>query len=123
MPPLFNTAPATRHDIDRNVLMVTYVLYALGFFFGVSAIAGVIINHIKLGECEERFAYSHHRWLMRTFWFALLWFVVCSALTVVFIGFIGYGILTIWYIYRLVRGALALAEQRPLPMPADVRLP
>ena len=123
MTPLFNTTPATRHDIDRNVLLVTYVLYALGFFFGVSAIAGVIVNHIKLRECEDRFAYSHHRWLMRTFWFALLWFVVCSVLTVVFIGFIGYAILTVWYAYRLIRGALALAEHRALPMPASVRLP
>ncbi len=112
-------SPVTRNEVERNVLLVTYVLYGLGFFTLITAVAGVIINHIKLGECGDGVAYSHHRWLMRTFWFALLWFAVCTVLSFVAIGIIGFVILWLWCLYRIVRGALAFAERRPMPGPTS----
>lgn len=116
-PPQYRPAQATREEVERNVLLVTYILYGLGFFFVVTAIAGVIINHVKLRECEDTSAWSHHRWLMRTFWFALLWSLVCTALIPVVVGLVGYAVLWLWCLYRVVRGALAFAEHRPMPVP------
>lgn len=108
---------AAREHSERNVLLIVYVLYGLGCFFFVTAIAGVIINHIKMGELERGDLWSHHRWLMRTFWFTVLWSLVCLALTPFVIGLIGYGVLWLWCLYRLVRGILAFAERRPMPAP------
>ncbi|MES1932397.1 hypothetical protein T35B1_07301 [Salinisphaera shabanensis T35B1] len=105
----------SRRELERNVLLVTYVLYGLGFFSGITAIAGVIINHVKMNDCRDRIAYSHHRWLMRTFWFTVLWSLVCLVLSTVMIGFLGYVILWIWGMYRFIRGVLAFAEHRAMP--------
>ncbi|HLQ84524.1 MAG TPA: hypothetical protein VK110_00080 [Salinisphaeraceae bacterium] len=103
---------------DRNILWLAYILHGLAFFNGVTAIAGVIINHIKYAEGGDAIIASHHRWLLRTFWYSLLWAVICIPLAFVFIGFIGFGIVAIWFIYRLVRGVLALVDNKAMPMPA-----
>lgn len=107
----------TRSEVERNVLLVTYVLYGLGFFALLPAIGGVIINHVKLHECRDDVALTHHRWLMRTFWFGLLWFVVCTVLSGIVIGLIGFAVLWVWCLYRFVRGVLAYIEHRPMPGP------
>ena len=114
-----DSTPVTRSEIERNVLLVTYVLYGLGFFSVITAVAGVIINHVKLRDCRDPVAYSHHRWLMRTFWFTVLWSLVCLVLTTVMIGFIGYVVLWLWGLYRFIRGVLAFAEHRALPGPTS----
>lgn len=101
---------------ERNALLVTYVLYGLGCFFFLTAIAGVIINHIKIGELTPgSAAWTHHRWQMRTFWFTMLWSLVCLLLTPVFAGLVGYILLWLWCLYRFIRGMLAFAEHRPVP--------
>lgn len=107
-----DTTTISRSEVERNVLLVTYVLYGLGFFFGVTAIAGVIINHVKLWDCRDPVARSHHRWLLRTFWFTVLWSLVCLVLSAVVIGLIGYVVLWLWGLYRFIRGVLAFVEHR-----------
>lgn len=108
-------ANAAHNHSERNVLLIVYVLYGLACFFFVTAIAGVIVNHIKMGELERGTLWSHHRWLMRTFWFSLLWSVVCLVLTPFVIGIIGYGLLWLWCFYRFVRGVITFADGRPMP--------
>ena len=106
-----------RSEVERNVLLVTYVLYGLAFFTLITAVAGVVINHVKLQNCADDVARSHHRWLMRTFWFGVLWSLVCLVLAGVGIGLVGYVVLWIWFVYRIVRGVLAFAEHRAMPAP------
>jgi uncharacterized membrane protein len=105
----------SRRELERNVLLVTYVLYGLGFFNGLTAVAGVIINHVKMRDCRDPVAYSHHRWLMRTFWFTVLWSLICLVLVYIVVGFLGYAILWVWGVYRFIRGVLAFAEHRAMP--------
>ncbi|RJS92358.1 hypothetical protein [Salinisphaera sp. Q1T1-3] len=104
-------------DSERNVLLVTYVLYGLGCFFFITAVAGVIVNHIKLGELRRHGGpWTHHRWQMRTFWFTMLWSAVCLILSPIGIGLLGYFVLWIWCFYRFVRGIVAFADRRPMPV-------
>ncbi|MCK5771925.1 DUF4870 family protein [Algiphilus sp.] len=102
---------------ERNVVLVAYILHACAIFTGVTAIVGVIMNHLKVNDTESAFIRSHHRWMLRTFWWGLLWSIICGVLTFIFIGILGYFILAVWWIYRLVRGFLAYSERRPLPLP------
>ncbi len=104
-------------ESNRNVLLVAYVLYGLSFFIGVSAIAAVIINHVKINDSSDLIARSHHRWLLRTFWFALLWTLVSLVLTIVVVGALGFVLVWLWCLYRIVRGVIAFAERKPMPMP------
>lgn len=88
------------------------------FVFGVPSIIAVVINYLKRHEAEGTFLASHFRWQIRTFWFALLWFVIAALFFATFIGipiafmlFIGIGI---WLIYRIARGWLALRDRRQM---------
>ncbi len=102
---------------ERNTLLVAYILHALGAFTGgITAIAGVIVNHLKVNDNDSSFVRSHHRWLLRTFWFGLLWALVASILAFIGIGFLIYFAVAIWYIYRIVRGFLSYSERKPMPM-------
>jgi len=105
---------------ERNTLLIGYVLFCAAFVTGISGIAGVILCHIKIGETGNEFLRSHYRWLIRTFWFSVLWWLVSAALiaTVLLspIGGIGLAATSIWHIYRLVRGLINFTERRPLPV-------
>lgn len=102
-------------DTDRNTLLIAYVLYALAPFNGLTAIAGVIVNHIKINETGSEFIRSHHSWLLRSFWWGLLWTVISTVLMIVGVGFLIYGVLAIWYIYRVVRGLINFSDRRDMP--------
>jgi uncharacterized membrane protein len=102
---------------ERTALLIAYILHALSIFAGgITSIAGVIINHIKINDTQSEFVRSHHRWMMRTFWFGLLWAIVCGLLTLVFIGLLGFLVLAVWWIYRIIRGILSFSDRKPMPV-------
>lgn len=97
-------------DKIKNSALIAYICYMVGLIIPLAAIAGVIVNHIKRSETSGTWVESHHRWMMRTFWFSFLWSFVFGLLLVVpFVNFIA-GIafigLAIWYVYRIIRGFL-----------------
>lgn len=106
--------PVTRRgEPGRNLAVAVYILQALSFFVGgITGLAGVIINYIKLDDVRNTWIEPHFRWQIRTFWIGLLWTVIGIVTTFIIIGwFILLGI-SIWIIYRIVKGALALNEGR-----------
>ena len=103
-------------ESERTTLLIAYILHGLAVFNGITAIAGVIVNHLKAGETGSSFVGSHHRWLIRTFWWGLLWAFVCALLTMVFIGALGFLVLAVWWIFRIVRGVLNYTERKPMPV-------
>ena len=90
------------------------------FLIGWPSIIAVVMNYIKQGQARGTWLESHFRWQIRTFWFGLLWAVLCLALVVVTFGiailvvWIPLGILTVWFIYRVVRGWMALSSGQPM---------
>lgn len=70
----------------------------------------MIINYVKQDEVRGTWVESHFRWQIRTFWIGLLWTVIGVVATFLIVGwFILLGI-SIWVIYRIVKGALALND-------------
>jgi len=100
-----------RSDPARNLAVAVYILQGLSFFLGgITALAGVIINYIKLDDVRNTWVEPHFRWQIRTFWIGLLWSVIGIVTTFLIVGwFILLGI-SIWFIYRIVKGALALND-------------
>jgi uncharacterized membrane protein len=90
------------------------------FLIGWPSIIAVIMNYIKRGEARGTWLDSHFRWQIRTFWFGLLW--VCLIWTFVFLTlFIGFLIawlpfliVGLWFVYRVVKGWMALSAHRPM---------
>ena len=100
-----------RSDPVRNLAVLVYILQGLSFFLGgITGLVGVIINYVKLDDVAGTWVEPHFRWQIRTFWIGLLWSVIGVVTTFIIIGwFILLGI-SIWLIYRIVKGALALND-------------
>ncbi|HYR05854.1 MAG TPA: hypothetical protein VEP71_04150 [Gallionella sp.] len=98
----------------RTLTQVVYILYALSYFAGITAIVGIIINYIKKEEVAGTWLESHFRWQIRTFWFGLLWAAIGIATIVILVGFAVLFANFCWIIYRIVKGWLNLNDGRPM---------
>ncbi len=117
-----------------NWTQFIYALHALSLLTGILGVAtvigafltgwpsliAVILNYVKRGDARGTWLESHFRWQIRTFWFGLLWVSLCVIFIIVTLGLgllvawiplVGVGL---WFIYRIVRGWLALAGRRPM---------
>ena len=90
------------------------------FLTGWPSLIAVILNYVKRGDARGTWLESHFRWQIRTFWFGLLWVAICVSFIIVTLGI---GVLVmwlplagvgLWFIYRIVRGWLALEGRRPM---------
>lgn len=99
----------------KNLTQLVYILQAVGFIFGLTWIAAVVVNYVKRDDVRGTWMESHFDWQIKTFWVAL-GISVLGMLTLIL--FIGWPILfagAVWAVYRVVKGWLALNDQRPLP--------
>jgi uncharacterized membrane protein len=131
IPPMSADAPR----VDESLVTYTHVIYALhalaviigitsyhtivgSFVGGLPSIIAVIMNYARRSATRGTYLESHFRWQIRTFWYALLWAVVCGMFMLTIIGIplamIGLAALGIWIAYRVIRGWLALKDGRPM---------
>ncbi|MES2757739.1 MAG: hypothetical protein V4693_10225 [Pseudomonadota bacterium] len=106
----------------KQFARLMYIAHALTFFFslGMLSIIPVIVNYVKRPYTEGTLVYSHHTWMIRSFWFYVLWMVVGGALFITIIGIpIAWLIWVgawVWKAYRLIRGFVDLNNNRPMPV-------
>jgi len=90
------------------------------FLTGWPSVIAVILNYVKRSDVRGTWLESHFRWQIRTFWFGLLWVALCLFFIV---GTLGIGIIiawlplafvSLWFIYRTLRGWLRLRDGRPM---------
>ncbi|HEU0282738.1 MAG TPA: hypothetical protein VFQ99_03060 [Gallionella sp.] len=98
----------------KSLTQVVYILYALSYFAGITAIVGIIINYVKKDDVAGTWLESHFRWQMRTFWFGLLWAVIGGITAFILIGFAILFANFCWIIYRIVKGWLNLNDRKPM---------
>ena len=135
-------SPAASHAgpvVSSSLVNWTQLIYALhafslltgilgaatvigAFLTGWPSIIAVILNYVKRGDVKGTWLESHFRWQIRTFWFGCLWVALCIAFV---IGTLGIGIIVawlplvlvgLWFIYRVVRGWMALSDRKPMPI-------
>lgn len=70
-----SSSSASPAAAGNDAAWVAYALHAVGYLSVVMwlAVAGLIVNYVKRGEARGGIADSHHEWLIRTFWYGLLW--------------------------------------------------
>ena len=98
----------------RNLTQLVYVLYALSYFAGVTALIGIIINYVKRDEVAGSWLESHFRWQIRTFWFGLLWAAIGVATFFILIGAVILFANFCWITYRIIKGLLNLNDEKPM---------
>jgi uncharacterized membrane protein len=90
------------------------------FLTGWPSIIAVILNYVKRSDVRGTWLDSHFRWQIRTFWFGLLWISICMLFVIVTFGvgiliaWLPMAIVSVWFIYRIARGWLALNDNRPM---------
>ncbi|OXR49550.1 MULTISPECIES: hypothetical protein [unclassified Pusillimonas] len=98
----------------KTITTVIYALQALSFFVGITSLVAIIINYVKLSDTKGTWLESHFRWQIRTFWYGILWCVVGFLLTFVLVGYLVLAGVVVWFIYRIVKGWLRLADNKPM---------
>ena len=98
----------------RTITQVVYVLQALSFAFGVTAVAGVVLNHLYLHQVRGTWLESHFQWQIRTFWFGLIWSIVGLMTYLLFVGWVILLGVYLWTLYRVVKGGINFFAARPM---------
>src|SRR3979409_1949033 len=106
------------HAFSALTGLASSVLVVTTFVTGWPSIIAVILNYVKRSEVRGTWLDSHFSWQIRTFWFALLWLVTGAVLFATVVGIpvavVLWIAIGIWVLYRIIRGWLALASQKPL---------
>lgn len=106
----------------KQFARIMYVVHGLTFFFslGMLSIIPVIVNYVKRPYTEGTLVYSHHTWMIRSFWFYVLWMIVGGALFITIIGiplaWLVWAGAWLWKAYRLIKGFVDLNNNRPMPV-------
>jgi uncharacterized membrane protein len=130
--------PLTAGNPPVSATLLAYALFGVGAIaglvssgfpavaplLGLVGIAGVIVAYVKRDDAQGTWVASHLRWLIRTFWYSLLWGAIGGIVFVLlFIVFLLgpllaiaiWGAASIWVLYRVIRGYLLFNESRPIP--------
>ena len=108
------------HAVSLITGIVTAASIVFAFLTGWPSIIAVILNYVKRSEARGTWLESHFRWQIRTFWFGLLWIALCVFFVLVTLGigiliaWIPIAFVSLWFIYRIVRGWMALNNNRPM---------
>ncbi len=99
---------------DRTVALIAYVLHLVGAVAGFTSLIGLLLNYMSRRQYDDALA-SHHRFMIRTFWWTVLWMIVGFILSLILVGWVVCFLAWLWYIYRHVRGLVALLNGDSLP--------
>jgi uncharacterized membrane protein len=108
------------HGLSLLIGIVGVASVVGAFLTGWPSIIALILNYVKRREVRGTWLWSHFRWQIRTFWFGMLWVMLCAVFVVATLGI---GLLIawlplagvgIWFIYRILRGWLRLVDHQPM---------
>lgn len=101
------------NDPNRTVVLVCYILGGIGVLTAfIPILIALIICYIKRNESVNTIYYSHFDWLITTFWIGLFWVVVAFLTSFLGIGWLIYAALSVWLLYRFIKGLLRFSERR-----------
>lgn len=107
----------------KNIGWVSYVLHlivAVGAVLPgaqVSAlllVIALVLDLIKRSDAEGTWQANHFSWRIRSVIWAGVLYVVTAPLWLLLIapGWIAWGVISLWFLYRIVRGMLAMSNNK-----------
>jgi uncharacterized membrane protein len=116
-------------DRDRSLKTVGNISYLLHTIVAVSAvlpgvqasiallIIAFVIDMVKKDDAAGTWQESHFSWRIRTVLWAGGLYLVTIPLWVLLVlpGLFAWGLISIWFLYRVVRGWMALSAGKPMP--------
>ena len=109
----------------KTVGWVSYLLHLVvavaavipGANVGVALLViALVIDLVKKGDAAGTWQESHFSWRIRTVIWAGILYVVTIPLWLLFVipGWIAWGIISIWFLYRIVRGMVAMNNSQAI---------
>ena len=110
----------------ENLKAVGWVSYILHLIVAVAAVlptaqvsvllllVALVIDLVKRGDAEGTWQASHFSWRIRSVIWAGILYVVTAPLWLLFFlpGWIAWGLISIWFLYRIVRGMVAMNKSQ-----------
>ncbi len=124
-----NGAPALDLRRDESLRTIGHISYALHAIVAVGAVipgfqpsvllllAAFVLDLVKRGDAVGSWQESHFSWRIRSvLWAGGLYLVTSWLWLLLFVpGFIAWGLISLWFLYRVVRGWLAMGDGRAMP--------
>jgi uncharacterized membrane protein len=107
---------ASERPVSTDLAKLVYVLYLFGLITGVTAVIGLVMAYIYRDDAPD-WLKTHYQFQIRTFWLMILYGIVCTILTFVFIGLLLFVVLAIWWVIRCVKGLGYLDRRVAYPAP------
>ena len=122
---IIDVEPNQRAESLKTVGWVSYILHLIVAVAAVvpgaqpSAallIVALVIDLVKKGDAEGTWQANHFSWRIRTVIWAGVLYIVTAPLWLLFFlpGWIAWGLISIWFLYRIVRGMVAMNQNRPV---------
>ena len=116
---IIDMEPDERAESLKTIGWVSYILHLIvavgavmpGAQPGVALlIIALVIDLVKKGDAEGTWQASHFSWRISTVLWAGVLYVVTAPLWLFFVlpGWIAWGLISIWFLYRIVRGMVAM---------------
>lgn len=108
-------------ESEKNTARLLYIVHGLTFFFslGLLSIIPVIINYSKRPDTQGTIVYSHHSWMISSFWWFAIWMliggVLFATILLIPVAYLVWGVVWLWKAYRLIRGFIAINTNQAVP--------
>ena len=114
---------------EGSLMTVGHISYLLHTIVAVTAVlpgtqasvllllVAFILDLVKKGEAEGSWQESHFSWRIRSVLWAGALYLLTAPLWLLFIapGWIAWALISIWFLYRCVRGWMNLNNRRAMP--------
>ena len=79
-------------------------------------IVALVVDLVKKDEAADTWQASHYSWRIRSVLWAGFWYVLTSPLWFLFVlpGWIAWGVISIWFLYRIVKGMVRMNAGQPV---------
>ena len=114
---------------ESSLRSIGHISYALHAIVAVGAVlpgaqgsvllllVAVLLDLVKRGDARGSWQESHFRWRIRSVVFAGIAYAVTAPLWLLLIapGWVAWGVISLWFLYRVLRGWLALNDRKAMP--------
>lgn len=116
----------TREQKAQDLKAIGWVSYILHLIVAVGAvipgaqpgaallIIALVIDLVKRSDADGTWQQNHFSWRIRTVIWAGVLYIVTAPLWLLFLapGWIAWGLISLWFLYRIVRGMMAMGKNQ-----------
>jgi uncharacterized membrane protein len=131
MSDIIENAPVLSTERDDSLRTIGHISYALHAIVAVGAVLpgahasvlllliAFILDMVKRDDARGTWQESHFSWRIRSVLWAGVLYVVTIPLWFLFLipGWIAWIVISVWFLYRVIRGWFALSDRKPMPVP------